>query len=379
VVGYISLREQVDADFGRARQRAVLRRLGARLRSDPASDRLLCFEEVRKKSGALNWVCLGRRVVPAQRIAGSVGRCSDFDGAFLPAKAGVKARWKRMDRAFFRDEELPPVSLYKIGGSYFVVDGNHRVSVARYHGIEWIDAQVTEFRVPPPVQPAGAGPFAKSKGHTRPDEPPERGDSKMNATTDPQESIEVRWGLHEDEARIAELLVLNGISSRVAAMESFIVAERDGRVVAALRYETEPKKLVLGSLVVDPWAGKAVLAKALYSEVHTLAKEMGVREVVAPSNRYGDYLYEAGYRRAIGGWSLDTVRPLRAGKEIPAGGWRRMFALLDVPAVPFFRPFRGARGRMDGSRCKDSAFGCQETESKQSFDKSSEKDRRDER
>jgi hypothetical protein len=172
VVGYISLREQVDADFDRARQRAILRRLGAHLRSDPASDRLLCFEEVRKKSGALNQVRLGRRMVPAQRIAGSVGRCSDFDGAFLPAKAGVEARWKRIDRAFCRDEELPPVCLYKIGGAYFVVDGNHRVSVARYHGIEWIHAQVTEFRVPSPVQPAGAGPFAKPKEHTRPDEPP---------------------------------------------------------------------------------------------------------------------------------------------------------------------------------------------------------------
>ena len=63
----------------------------------------------------------------------------------------------------------------------------------------------------------------------------------MNATRGPQEGIEVRWGLHEDEARIAELLVLNGISSRVAARERFIVAERDGRAVAALRYETEPK------------------------------------------------------------------------------------------------------------------------------------------
>lgn len=207
MVGYVTLREQVDADFGRARQRAVLRRVAARLRSDPASDRLLCFEEVRKKSGALNRVRLGRRVVPAQRIAESVGRCSDFDGAFLPAKASVKARWKQIDRAFCRDEELPPVSLYKIGGTYFVVDGNHRVSVARYHGIEWIHAQVTEFRVPSPVQPAGASPFAKPKGHTRPDESPERGDSKMNVTTDHQERIEVRRGLHEDEAQHAERVV----------------------------------------------------------------------------------------------------------------------------------------------------------------------------
>jgi len=24
-----------------------------------------------------------------------------------------------------------------------VIDGNHRVSVARFHGVEWIDAEVT--------------------------------------------------------------------------------------------------------------------------------------------------------------------------------------------------------------------------------------------
>ncbi len=64
----------------------------------------------------------------------------------MPAKASVEERWKRLDRAFHRGEELPPVSLYKVGGFYFVLDGHHRVSVARYHSVEWIDAEVTEFR-----------------------------------------------------------------------------------------------------------------------------------------------------------------------------------------------------------------------------------------
>jgi hypothetical protein len=41
-----------------------------------------------------------------------------------------------MDLAFHRGEELPRVSLYKIGGVYFVLDGNHRASVYRYHGVE---------------------------------------------------------------------------------------------------------------------------------------------------------------------------------------------------------------------------------------------------
>jgi hypothetical protein len=41
---------------------------------------------------------------------------------------------------------LPSVSLYKIGESYFVVDGNHRVSVARYQGVEMLDAEVIAIR-----------------------------------------------------------------------------------------------------------------------------------------------------------------------------------------------------------------------------------------
>ena len=88
---------------------------------------------------------VGRRMVRVEQIVGSVGRSSEFDRVFLPTKASVGERWKRIDRAFHRGEELPPMSLYKIGDSYFVTDGNHRVSVARYHGVEWIDAEVTEF------------------------------------------------------------------------------------------------------------------------------------------------------------------------------------------------------------------------------------------
>jgi hypothetical protein len=85
------------------------------------------------------------RTVPVGQIGGSTGRCSEFDRDFMPAKASVKERWKRIDRSFHQDEELPPVSLYKVGGFYFVLDGHHRVSVAHYHGVEWIDAEVTEF------------------------------------------------------------------------------------------------------------------------------------------------------------------------------------------------------------------------------------------
>jgi len=144
MIKYMSIEEQVDADVTRARHRAFLRRLKARLRGDPSSTSPLSFEEVRKALGVSNKVRIGRRVVPVERIVGSVGRYRDFDRAFLPIRASMGVKWKRIDWAFHRGQELPPVMLYKVGEAYFVEDGNHRVSVAHYQGVEWIDAEVVE-------------------------------------------------------------------------------------------------------------------------------------------------------------------------------------------------------------------------------------------
>lgn len=156
MVEYMSLDEQVDADFGRARRKSAFRRLMFRLRRDPAPERLSCFEETKRKLGAVGGVRLGQRVVRLRDVVGSVGRCSQFDGAFLPIGERARTRWQRVDQAFHHGQDLPPVSLYKIGDEYFVEDGNHRVSVARYHGVEWIDAEVTEFRAGLPKNRTGA-------------------------------------------------------------------------------------------------------------------------------------------------------------------------------------------------------------------------------
>ncbi|MBA3423019.1 MAG: chromosome partitioning protein ParB [Rubrobacter sp.] len=142
--------EQADIDFSRARRRAFLRRIGAYLRRDPASNRLLSFDEVKKTLGLVSQAYLGMRTVEASKIVGSVGRHRDFDRAFLPSKPGLGERWKRIDQ-MMRRGEIPPISLFKIGDAYFVNDGNHRVSVARQQGIEMIDAEVTELRTRVPI------------------------------------------------------------------------------------------------------------------------------------------------------------------------------------------------------------------------------------
>ena len=145
MVTYMRLEEQVDADFGRARRRAILRRVAARLRGDPTPGGSNCFGEVKRRVGAVGGRLLGHRTVRLADIMGSVGRCPEFDGAFIPSNGRSRARWESVDRAYHRGSELPPVSLYKVDGSYFVLDGNHRVSVYRFHGVEWVDAEVTEF------------------------------------------------------------------------------------------------------------------------------------------------------------------------------------------------------------------------------------------
>lgn len=145
----MNLEEQVDRDFAAARRRAFRGRVAGWLLRDACAAALLDFEEA--KSGAIQRVARGRRNVEVARIVGSVGRHRDYDRCFMPVRAasGARAeRWKRVDRAFHKMRDLPPVTLYRVGDSYFVYDGHNRVSVARYQGLEWIEAEVVEFRRP---------------------------------------------------------------------------------------------------------------------------------------------------------------------------------------------------------------------------------------
>jgi hypothetical protein len=138
----MDVREQVELDYARARRRALVGGFLAWVRSRCAS--LRAFDEARRELGAENRRHLGRRTVEAGRVVGSVGRWRDFDAGFMPTRASA-GRWKRVDLAFRTGRDLPPVVLYKLGDDYYVVDGNHRVSVARFEGVEMIDAEVTEF------------------------------------------------------------------------------------------------------------------------------------------------------------------------------------------------------------------------------------------
>ena len=146
MIGYVGVQEQVEKDFDRALLKASVRRWSNRLRRNCTHEHLLSFEEAKGTLERWSQAYRGMKIVEVEKITGSVGRHRDFDGSFLPRKLSMADRWRRIDQAYHRGVVLPAVSLYKIGDAYFVRDGNHRVSVARYHGVATIDAEVVEIR-----------------------------------------------------------------------------------------------------------------------------------------------------------------------------------------------------------------------------------------
>jgi hypothetical protein len=93
---------------------------------------------------------------------GSVGRTQTLRSDFFYKHGRViTARFQRIGKAMREGKTLPPLELYKVKhersetaeaadcqvSEYFVVDGHHRVAMARKLGQDFLDAHVVEYRV----------------------------------------------------------------------------------------------------------------------------------------------------------------------------------------------------------------------------------------
>jgi len=136
------LTERAASDFSRARLKSFLNRVRAWIAGRPT--RLLSYDEVKSHLRLGGPVFRGIQTVAVRQIVGSLNRYQEFDRAFKPVDDHLAQRWQNVDSAFYRSISLPPVLLYKVGQAYFVVDGHHRVSVAREKGQEYIEAEVRE-------------------------------------------------------------------------------------------------------------------------------------------------------------------------------------------------------------------------------------------
>jgi hypothetical protein len=137
------LSSQARADFNRARRKAFFKQILSII-SGQRTNMLLSYDEVKEKLHIGGPIYRGIKTIRVDQIAGSLNRYQEFDRAFMPKEDQLASRWQSVNRAFYQDINLPPVVLYKVGQVYFVVDGHHRVSVAREQGQEFIDAEVRE-------------------------------------------------------------------------------------------------------------------------------------------------------------------------------------------------------------------------------------------
>jgi nucleotide-binding universal stress UspA family protein len=142
-------------DFQNARSKADFQTLLSQLTGK--SNELLSYEDVRQKLRAIEGSRRELQDIPLDAIVGSVGRYADFNRDFLPRKESDQNRWARVMVKATGLTGLPPIEVYQVGEVYFVLDGNHRVSVAGQLGTKQIQAYVTEVKtkieITPDLQP----------------------------------------------------------------------------------------------------------------------------------------------------------------------------------------------------------------------------------
>ncbi len=108
---------------------------------------LIDFSTVQENLERVSEVHKGIRAIPIKKIVGSLGRYRDFNNNFLPRSKKTDEKYLSVLQAIQQGMELPPIQVYQVDDKYFVIDGHHRVSVAKFEEKkEFIDAEIREIR-----------------------------------------------------------------------------------------------------------------------------------------------------------------------------------------------------------------------------------------
>jgi len=109
--------------------------------------RIESIKSLQEEYGGLGYLKtrdLGIYPIEVDKIIGSVGRPQDLDADF-------RFKWKRPTERYLNikkimedGETIPPIEVYKIRDEYYVLDGHHRVAVAKELKQKFIDAHVIQ-------------------------------------------------------------------------------------------------------------------------------------------------------------------------------------------------------------------------------------------
>src|SRR3954468_1078591 len=125
-----------------------------KLRKAREDNRLLELDDVEERLKPFGRRYLGVREIPLAALVGTDSRAGSFTRDFRPLHSFSRDRLRSLEAAF-ADGAFPPIVTVKLGETYFVIDGHHRVALARRGRADMIDADVTELIARVPL-PAGA-------------------------------------------------------------------------------------------------------------------------------------------------------------------------------------------------------------------------------
>jgi ParB-like nuclease domain len=128
-----------QADFRRARRAHAVARISRWLKRERRGSCPLTVADPAALLGGVPRM----KVVQLRSIVGTLEPTPHFDDHFRPASEHVRGRWERIALAHRKGDALPPIVVRERPEGYYVLDGRHRVSVARALGHEDIDAWVT--------------------------------------------------------------------------------------------------------------------------------------------------------------------------------------------------------------------------------------------
>lgn len=146
-----SLDYQSVQDFRAARFHANVERIRAAISRNSAD--LLSYEDVRQKLQAKETNQRQLKTIPLNAIVGSVGRYKDFTRRFFPRQEDDEERWIKIRKEAESFEGFPPIEAFQLGDVYFIIDGNHRVSVVRSLGGKSIEGYVTQVKADVSLSP----------------------------------------------------------------------------------------------------------------------------------------------------------------------------------------------------------------------------------
>lgn len=135
------LQKRAENNFNKVAKRAFFQRFN-RVKSQ-----IPTLEILRREVPVESETYIGTKDIEVCRILGTEDRSDDFTLGFNPKNSHTKKRWLAVYCLLNSGRLSESIKVIKYGGYYFVRDGNHRVSVAKCSGIEYLTADITEYKI----------------------------------------------------------------------------------------------------------------------------------------------------------------------------------------------------------------------------------------